>query len=57
MDHDYDNELEARCPECETPFIIQSSFNNEVAYCPFCGADIFIEDDDEDTEPLDFEDD
>ena len=53
---DYDRqELEIRCAECETPFTIVSSFNDEIEYCPFCGADIYLPEEDE--KELNFEDD
>jgi len=52
MSHEDDNEItyELECSECGAEYEIVNinSGKNEPIYCPFCGADIDIEDIEED---------
>jgi rRNA maturation endonuclease Nob1 len=38
------------CQECETDFSIQQSGFDPVSFCPFCGVEIEVEEDDLDEE-------
>lgn len=42
------------CGGCQTEFKVISDIDDIVAFCPYCGADIELNDDDED-EYIDFD--
>lgn len=45
--HVSEEEREIKCSDCETTFTIISPLVDEIEYCPFCGADIYLAVDDE----------
>jgi rRNA maturation endonuclease Nob1 len=44
------------CDDCGADFTIEYESVEEIQYCPFCGADLFITIDDEEEEDDEYED-
>ena len=44
------------CESCGTEFRVVSDSDETIEYCPYCGAGLDIEDNDEEDEDYDFED-